>query len=1502
MSSPNKSPKDTKDQETKEVPGLLKFSEHKTNSTFTPAPHGQKLNPDANSFIPATVPPTSQKTLSFNAPTFQPRTVPRPFYPPSLNPSPPPFMPHSTQSQPLLVQKLKAQSTSGNVFKIFIPFSQRSLRGPAASASLSSTASGAAAGKADGGVVVVEVPAWSQTRKQEDESIVRGLLMMASIPVTAREIQIRMRSLISSLSAGKSKAKSEQEKAKDRQRIQNINKLVYNTNPDRQVYSYVDMLRFQNVSTEPPAEFNADAVPKISTDIFFKNKQSLQSSQDAPASKEQEGEQGEEAKKPTARERNRITKTQLAAMNTAHRLIMEQASTPAAHKKKALATLNKIAPSTFEALLPELFNHLITRDILQEVINALYEKAVFETKYVSMYAELCHRISELENWLGSNWDSNGAILSSADGAASSTSNKNQQEFRELLMARCLQQFHHDRTLTLTPEQRAKMTPDEIEEREVMIRLRVVGNVKFVGELVNAQVLLSEHASYIIEELKKNTTPTNVNELDMVALSVFLTTIGYLMENNGGPSGKKYLHDIIEWIQTIIKADKLRKQTKFALLDVVDLYEAKAFPQYTNELLLHQAQPDKAQLSELSRQLMEDSSSKQKSGEGKKKAKEQRQKEPEPVEKKKGKGKKQNKQKEEDEDDGWQSVGKLRPEPKQAAPAEPKQAAPKKQQKEQGPKPKAKQAQKAGKKPRQEESEEESDELMGGNTGFDLLMDDDGVSLRKIEEQNRKKRLQAKQREQQRQKQNKTQQQTAIEARVPEKGKKQVDIPVVPEQPIEKAETPAAPKEEKKEEEASASATHPKPAAGAAESEIPAADQVSAEAPVTPSSGFSEIIYREANLPEIYKQRYEAANELKRNLQTLFAKRRSEGASAPPRESAGEAKQPRTFEMQIEQLLGKTCLETPLTVTDAIRIVYICALADSLGHRTTIDVSVADRDSTDGSLRDVESTLMTYDYDINLIRCVGTLFADEANRVRYALDALLSIHFEMLQRHQEFRADQTASEKKSEGKKKKTLASIRRERELTYLRCLSGSLHQLNDAPVGHIALDVKDTLVQYAGDVDAILNLCAPAPKEDKEEKEAQPRPSIPADVSLIQQLPIFPLSDNLITSVRKTPHSLITPQSEINNTAIDSFSELCVSLIGTALVREALTLEEVVDIIGQHGFNFSAKPVLSILRISLDTIEGQNAQIILQPINVSSLRRIKETFAPVPASADASQPRPGVTELLYSLLVAGMKSIGDVYDRVRREAVFESMFVEFLNFIVLHRASLALIRFLTAAQAKSGSSSSSFTLESMQSILSSTKPQDLVKSLCSELKIKDDNGFFLQFFFTALIRVALFASLFSPLTAKNNADFCAQVKRRMEQTLSLLLPHLAFLATQFSRSPSASIPTLLLDILRDYDIFSRLYPDCVSVWDSKKTGVSSPVEIVFRFLDQPASADKQSDLCKQITQVFTFEEFEDALLSDDNLRQDDAKTIRMPVFAFTSQIRRKSEERKIASGDNDWD
>ncbi len=219
--------------------------------------------------------------------------------------------------------------------------------------------------------------------------------------------------------------------------------------------------------------------------------------------------------------------------------------------KQVRSLLNKLTLEKFDKIFVQIIAiDLSTVDILRGVVDEVFEKALFEPKFSSMYAELCKRldISTKEMLQKANFpDAKGKPLT----------------FRKILLKNCqdeftrfsnagaegLQEKKDEATRSEDPDELKELTPEEREKKEKLekeeanlaatrAKRRMLANVRFIGELY-IKDLISEsiiHKSCVQPLLRLGISKKEEDVLE--ALCKLLASTG--MKLSANPKAKSLL--------------------------------------------------------------------------------------------------------------------------------------------------------------------------------------------------------------------------------------------------------------------------------------------------------------------------------------------------------------------------------------------------------------------------------------------------------------------------------------------------------------------------------------------------------------------------------------------------------------------------------------------------------------------------------------------------------------------------------------------------------------------------------------------------------------------------------------------------------------------------------------------------------------------------------------------------------------------------------------------------
>lgn len=234
--------------------------------------------------------------------------------------------------------------------------------------------------------------------------------------------------------------------------------------------------------------------------------------------------------------------------------------------KKVRGVLNKLTPQKFDKLVDQVQALPIdTPDRLKGVINLVFDKAVDEPNFSVAYAKMCNE------------------LRSKDVQGSS--------FRKILITRCQQEFEKNKDAeSKHTEQKLKKIKAETdpekrkelqflyEEEERKVRMKSVGNIRFIGELYKLGMLTGPIMLRCVEDLLKEE-----DEESIECLCKLLSTIGkkleanFLKDFNTQDVLAPYFNKMKDLADKNRQGRKMSSRVRFMLQDCIDLRNNKWVP-------------------------------------------------------------------------------------------------------------------------------------------------------------------------------------------------------------------------------------------------------------------------------------------------------------------------------------------------------------------------------------------------------------------------------------------------------------------------------------------------------------------------------------------------------------------------------------------------------------------------------------------------------------------------------------------------------------------------------------------------------------------------------------------------------------------------------------------------------------------------------------------------------------------------------------------------------------
>ncbi|KAJ8393135.1 hypothetical protein AAFF_G00068180 [Aldrovandia affinis] len=233
--------------------------------------------------------------------------------------------------------------------------------------------------------------------------------------------------------------------------------------------------------------------------------------------------------------------------------------------RKVRGILNKLTPEKFDKLCLELLNVGVdSKLVLKGIILLIVDKALEEPKYSSLYAQLCLRLAEdAPNFDGPSPDIQ-------------TSQKQSTTFRRLLISKLQDEFENrTRNVEIYDKHDNPLTSEE-EEQRAIAKIKMLGNIKFIGELGKLDLIHESILHKCIKTLLEKKKRVQLKDMgeDLECLCQIMRTVGPRLDHE---KAKSLMGQYFGRMRSLMNNKDLPARIRFLLQDTVELRENNWVP-------------------------------------------------------------------------------------------------------------------------------------------------------------------------------------------------------------------------------------------------------------------------------------------------------------------------------------------------------------------------------------------------------------------------------------------------------------------------------------------------------------------------------------------------------------------------------------------------------------------------------------------------------------------------------------------------------------------------------------------------------------------------------------------------------------------------------------------------------------------------------------------------------------------------------------------------------------
>uniref|UniRef100_A0A8K9WLA0 Eukaryotic translation initiation factor 4 gamma 2 n=1 Tax=Oncorhynchus mykiss TaxID=8022 RepID=A0A8K9WLA0_ONCMY len=228
--------------------------------------------------------------------------------------------------------------------------------------------------------------------------------------------------------------------------------------------------------------------------------------------------------------------------------------------RKVRGILNKLTPEKFDKLCLELLNVGVdSKLVLKGVILLIVDKALEEPKYSSLYAQLCLRLAED----APNFDGPSPEIQ--------TPQKQSTTFRRLLISKLQDEFENRAKNVEIYDKHDNPLTSEEEEQHAIAKFKMLGNIKFIGELGKLDLIHESILHKCIKTLLEKKKRVQLKDMgeDLECLCQIMRTVGPRLDHE---KARSLMDQYFGRMKSLMNNKDLPARIRFLVQDSVELRE------------------------------------------------------------------------------------------------------------------------------------------------------------------------------------------------------------------------------------------------------------------------------------------------------------------------------------------------------------------------------------------------------------------------------------------------------------------------------------------------------------------------------------------------------------------------------------------------------------------------------------------------------------------------------------------------------------------------------------------------------------------------------------------------------------------------------------------------------------------------------------------------------------------------------------------------------------------